>query len=149
MEGIILIGLPGSGKSSFYKERFFSTHVRISLDLLKTRYREERLLELCLATDQRFVIDNTNPTVKDRSKYIQAAQARDFKVTGYYFQSVVADCVRRNAERPKAERVPVVAIYTVAKKLVLPTLEEGFDELFTARLDGGNFTIEAGPPQAR
>jgi hypothetical protein len=62
MEAIIFSGLPGSGKSSFYKERFFNTHVRISLDLLKTRYRETRILEACLETDQRFVIDNTNPT---------------------------------------------------------------------------------------
>ena len=37
MEAIIFVGLPGSGKSSFYKERFFNSHVRISLDLLKTR----------------------------------------------------------------------------------------------------------------
>ena len=36
MEAIIFVGLPGSGKSSFYKERFFDSHVRISLDLLKT-----------------------------------------------------------------------------------------------------------------
>ena len=75
MEAIIFIGLPGSGKSSFYKERFFNSHVRISLDLLKTRYREDRLLDVCLETDQRFVIDNTNPTKAERSKYIKAVKS--------------------------------------------------------------------------
>ena len=42
MEAIVFIGLQASGKSSFYKERFFSTHVRISLDLLRTRNRERQ-----------------------------------------------------------------------------------------------------------
>src|SRR4051812_8782542 len=37
MEAVILIGIQGSGKSTFYRERFFDTHVRVSLDLLKTR----------------------------------------------------------------------------------------------------------------
>jgi tRNA(His) guanylyltransferase len=46
MEAIILVGLQGSGKSSCYKDRFFCTHVRISLDLLKTRFREKRMLEV-------------------------------------------------------------------------------------------------------
>ena len=42
MEAVVFAGLQASEKSSFFKERFFSTHVRISLDLLKTRNREER-----------------------------------------------------------------------------------------------------------
>ncbi len=37
IEAVLFVGAPGSGKTSFFKERFFSTHVRISLDLLKTR----------------------------------------------------------------------------------------------------------------
>jgi predicted kinase len=36
MEAVIFTGLQATGKSSFFKERFFSTHVRISLDLLRT-----------------------------------------------------------------------------------------------------------------
>jgi predicted kinase len=34
METVILIGIQGSGKSTFYRERFFDTLVRINLDLL-------------------------------------------------------------------------------------------------------------------
>ena len=33
MTAIILIGIPGSGKSTFCQQRFFFTHVRISLDM--------------------------------------------------------------------------------------------------------------------
>lgn len=142
MQAVIFIGLPGSGKSSFYKERFFSSHVRISVDLLKTRYRERRFMELCLATDQRFVIDNTNPARVDRAKYIEPAKASRFSVVGYYFQSKVEDCLRRNASRPEAERVPEVAIYSAAKKLELPSLSEGFEQLFYVRLENGQFVVE-------
>ena len=41
MEAVILIGIQGAGKSTFYKDRFFNTHVRINLDMLKTRHREK------------------------------------------------------------------------------------------------------------
>lgn len=149
MQAVIFIGLPGSGKSSFYKERFFSTHVRISLDLLKTRYRERRFMELCLATDQRFVIDNTNPARLDRSKYIEAAKARRFSIVGYYFQSKVEDCLGRNADRPEIERVPEVAIYSAAKKLELPSLSEGFEQLFYVGLENGRFVVEEWQDEVR
>jgi hypothetical protein len=44
MEAIIFIGLQGLGQSTFYRERFFMTHARISLDMLKTRHREQKLI---------------------------------------------------------------------------------------------------------
>lgn len=142
MEAVIFTGLQGAGKSSFYREQFFSTHMRISLDLVKTRYRELRFLEVCLATDQRFVIDNTNPTRKERSKYIEVAKASRYTVSGYYFQSIVEDCLLRNAKRLKSERVPDVAIFSVAKKLELLSLDEGFDQLFYVYLQNGKFIVE-------
>jgi predicted kinase len=142
MEAVIFVGLQGTGKSSFYKDRFFATHVRISLDLLKTRHREKRLLEVCTGTEQRFVIDNTNSTREDRFKYINQAKAARYTVTGYYFQSKVEDCLRRNAERAEAERVPAVAILSAAKKLELPSRDEGFDQLFYVRLAQGQFVVE-------
>ena len=41
MELILLIGIQASGKSTFFKRRYCDTHVRINLDMLKTRHREE------------------------------------------------------------------------------------------------------------
>lgn len=142
IEAVLFIGVPGSGKTSFFKERFFATHVRISLDLLKTRHRERRFLETCLATEQRFVIDNTSPTRSERSQYIAPASARRFEVVGYYFKSKVEDCLKRNAARPESERVPEVAIFAAAKRMELPTLDEGFDRLVYVRLEDGRFVIE-------
>ena len=140
MEAVIFTGLQGSGKSSFYKERFFSTHVRISLDLLRTRNREERLLAFCLETQQRFVIDNTNPTRDDRTKYIGRSKEAGFRVIGYYFRSKVEECLQRNEGRTDA--VPDVAITATAKKLEIPTMDEGFDQLWYVRIDDGQFVVE-------
>ena len=78
MEAIIFCGIQASGKTTFYKENFFKTHVRISLDLLNTRRKEDIFLRTCLQTQQRFVIDNTNPTKKERLPYIEKAKAFKF-----------------------------------------------------------------------
>ena len=142
MEGVIFMGIQGAGKSSFFMERFFSTHVRISLDLLKTRFRERTFLGACLRTEQRFVIDNTNPTREERQKYIAAAKANRYAVVGFYFQSKLADCLRRNSERSESYRVTDVAILSTAKKLELPTLDEGFDRLFYVRMEDQRFVVE-------
>ena len=40
MEMVLFVGIQATGKSSFYLERFFRTHVRINLDMLKTHHRE-------------------------------------------------------------------------------------------------------------
>ena len=142
MEGIIFMGIQGSGKSSFFKERFFSSHVHVSLDLLKTRHREQRMLDVCLGTGQRFVVDNTNPARDERIKYLNAIKAARFIAIGYYFQSRVEDCLRRNNERTEEACVPDVAILSTAKTLELPSLDEGFDQLFYVRLDDGRFVVE-------
>ena len=140
MEAILFAGLQGSGKSSFYKQRFFTTHMRISLDLLRTRNRERQFLALCLQTGQRFVVDNTDPTRQDRARYIGAAKDARFRVTGYYFRSKVEECLPRNADRD--EEVPAAALLATAKKLEIPSMAEGFDELFYVRLTEGGFIVE-------
>ncbi len=74
--------------------------------MLKTRHREALLLRCCLAMQQRFVVDNTNPTIAERARYIAPARAAGFRVVGYYFRAEARDCVGRNARRPARERVP-------------------------------------------
>lgn len=140
MEAVVFIGLQASGKSSFYKERYFSTHVRISLDLLRTRNRERQFLAACLVTRQAFVIDNTNPSRQDRAKYIEAAIEARYSVIGYYFRSKVDECLARNQER--SEIVPMAGILSTARKLELPRLDEGFEKLRYVRLTESGFVVE-------
>ena len=104
MEAVILIGIQGSGKSTFCRERLFHTHVRINLDMLQSRHRETILLTACLNAKQPFVVDNTNPTREERARYISAARAARFKVIGYYFQSQVREALLRNELRAPGQR---------------------------------------------
>lgn len=143
MEAVILIGLQGSGKSTFYRERFFHTHVRLSLDMLKTRHRERLPVRACVEAKQPFVVDNTNPTIFERQVYIGAARDAGFGVVGYYFRSRVEDCLRRNEQRPADRRVPPKGVLGTAGRMELPSSGEGFDELHYVRIDVvGGFVIE-------
>jgi predicted kinase len=143
MEAIIFVGLQASGKSTFYKERFFDTHVRINLDMLRTRHRERLLLHACIEMKQRFVVDNTNSTSTQRAGYIAQAREAGFAVIGYYFDSSVSDCIARNNRREWAARIPVIGIYARAMKLEIPTLSEGFDALYYVRIEGERgFVVE-------
>ncbi len=139
MNAVVLIGIQGSGKSSFYKERYFATHVHISLDQIKTRHRERRLIEACIETQQPFVVDNTNPTTADRCRYIDAARAAGYVIEAFYFRSKVDECLVRNAERERV--VPEVAILATASKLQRPSVHEGFDEVHYVRLTKTGFEV--------
>jgi predicted kinase len=143
VEAVIFIGLQGAGKSTFCKERFFTTHMRISLDMLRTRHRERCFLQTCIETRQHFVVDNTNLTRAERQVYIEAAKQAGFRVIGYYFQSKVEDCKRRNEQRPVGEQIPLKGILGAAGRMQIPSRDEGFDELHYVRIDEGNqFVVE-------
>lgn len=141
MQLILFVGLQGSGKSTFFARRFADTHVRLNMDMLVTRHRERLLFEACLAAKALAVIDNTNPTPEERARYIGPARAARFSVVGYYFQSSVETCRQRNEARSRV--VPLVGLLGTAKRLVRPTLAEGFDALHYVRPDGhGDFIVE-------
>jgi predicted kinase len=142
MECVMFIGIQGSGKSAFFKDRFADTHVRINLDMLKTRAREARFFELCLATRQPCVIDNTNPTAAERARYLAAAREHGFRAVGYYFDVPTRDALARNAARPENRRVPVPGLLGTAKRMEPPRVAEGFDELHRVRVAEGRFESE-------
>lgn len=131
MEAVIFIGVQGSGKSTYYREHFFHTHVRLSLDLLRTRHRHAQFLETCLSTLQRFVIDNTNVKRSERAVYIAAAKAAGFRVIGYYFDVDLQLAVERNSRRLGRDFIPPKGLVGTFRQIERPTLDEGFDALYT------------------
>jgi predicted kinase len=142
MEAIIFIGIQATGKSTFYRERFLNTHIRLNLDMLKTRHRENILLRACLEAKQPFVIDNTNPTIEDRHKYIQLAHHSKFKVIGYYFQSGLHESLQRNRQRDERDQIPEKGIKGTYSKLEDPSYAEGFDNLYGVVINkDSSFTV--------
>jgi predicted kinase len=151
MEAVIFIGIQGSGKSSFFRERFFDTHVRINLDMLRTRRREELLVAACLEAGQSFVIDNTNPLPADRARYLERARAAGFCTVAYIFESNLQEAMQRNNLRTGKQKVPAPAVAAAFKKLVPPSADEGFDEIYSVRLtaDRGFAVVGSGSQPQR
>ena len=132
-ECVIFIGLPASGKTTFYHQRFAGTHRHISKDHWPTAAnkdaRQAALISTALSEAVPFVVDNTNPSIADRAAIIALARNHGAPIVAYYFTATTREAVGRNRGREGKQRVPDVAIFTKAKQMVVPTLEEGFDEL--------------------
>jgi predicted kinase len=139
---VILMGLQGSGKSTFYKTHLDEDFVRVNLDTLKTRHQEHLLIEECLTHERNFAVDNTNPTRLDRQRYIIPAKKAGYRIVGYFLESKIKDCMQRNALRKGKARVPEKAIAATSNKLEIPSYEEGFDELYFVKNNGETMTIE-------
>jgi predicted kinase len=98
-------------------------------------------LTLCLETGQKFVVDNTNPTIASRAAYIQAAKQKRFTVVGYYFHTDLAEAMQRNGQRTGKEVVSVIGMRATHKKLQPPTLAEGFDRLYEVQIIDQRFEV--------
>lgn len=135
MEAVIFIGIQGTGKSTFYKERFYDTHIRINLDMLRTRHREDLLLDACIRARQRFVVDNTNVLERERAHYIQLAKPAGFQITGYYFQSRLQEALQRNDQRTGKAVIPLRGVLAKYRQMQRPRYAEGFDRLYFVSID--------------
>ena len=111
-KAIIFTGIQASGKSTFFKQHFRSGFVHI------------------------------NPTADDRQRYIKAAREHGYRIEGYFFQSIVRDCVERNSHRSGKACIPGKAIACTSNRLELPSYEEGFDALYFVRIQDGAFAVD-------
>jgi predicted kinase len=137
MESIVFIGLQASGKSTFYRQHFAETHELISKDLMPRKGKEQRqhqLIEAALQAGRSLVVDNTNPSRADRAAMLQQFQAYQASILGYYFSSVVEECMARNSQRSGKALVPDVGIFSTLKKLEKPGYDEGFHQLFHVQI---------------
>lgn len=149
LECVILVGLPGAGKTTFFRRRFAATHEHISKDLVprhakEKQARQEAQLRAALSAGRSVVVDNTNVTPAERQPVICAAREYGARVVGYYIEASTREAVARNERREGREKVPKVAIFVRAKHLVPPSLAEGFDELHVLRVDENGAFAEAG-----
>jgi predicted kinase len=153
VECVILVGLPGAGKTTFFLERLAATHDHVSKDEMRNNRRpsrrQDQLLDESLRAGRSVVVDNTNPSVAVRAPLIAAARRHGAEVVGYFFPVDAKDALRRNRAREGRARVPDVAIFTTRKRLQLPAHDEGFDRLFvvTVNEEPRSFDVKPLVPQ--
>ena len=134
----VLVGLPGSGKSQWLKDRriapISSDALRIILvddethqGIHRQVFRTVRFLlheRLKLGRPETYV-DATNLTVKDRRPYIVIGHMYNARVVAIWFDVPIEVCKERNRGRTRV--VPEQAIDLLAGRFVVPTIKEGFD----------------------
>ena len=139
---IIMMGIPASGKSTFVA-RHLQDFSRINLDNLRTREREDAMLHALFLSEEDIVVDNTNVSPEERDKYFQLADQNGYMTVGIFMESILSDCLKRNAQREGDARIPDLGVEARAKDLTPPTEEEPFDFLFYAKMKDGDFEVNA------
>lgn len=134
MDVLLFCGIQAAGKSTYYHCHCAFTHLLISKDLMGRQAHKERrqreLLHLALQAQHSVVIDNTNPTPAERVPLIEIAHQYGTTVIAYYFMTPLKQAIERNQQREEQSRIPVVALYSTAARLIPPTFEEGFDKIY-------------------
>jgi predicted kinase len=137
MRIVVLVGLPGSGKSTYLEQM----GVRgLSSDAIRKLLADDetdqtihaRVFEtLRYLLGQRLAIgrpvtyiDATNLTPEERRPYLEMGRAWECEVEAVFFDVPLEVCLDRNARRHRV--VPGEALAKMAAKLVPPTTEEGF-----------------------
>ena len=148
-EVAILVGLPGAGKTSFYRARLAGSHVHVSKDVIghgkDAGRRQLELVTQALRERRSVAVDNTNPRAEDRAPLIALARAGGARVVAYVLDTTPKESAARNRTRTGRERVPNVAVFVTAKRLQPPTAAEGFDAVYRVRAEGGGFEVVIEP----
>lgn len=142
---VLAIGLPGSGKSSWFKRHHITP---LSSDLLRTLLFDD-------ATEQRFqdlvfsnlrsmlkarliarrpmnYVDATNLSPHERHTWIKMARDYGYEAQAVFFDVPVEVCIERNRRRDRM--VPEDVMQRMAGKLRPPTFEEGFAKITVVRV---------------
>ncbi len=138
----MLIGIPGSGKSTFAK----TLSATLKCDIASTdkvrkdnpKWKEEqvwpevyRLCAEALKDGKDIIFDATNITPKVRERFVSEVEKYGVKMVmgAYYFNTSKEECFSRVVERNKLADslfLPPEVVYSYGEKIVFPTLEEGF-----------------------
>lgn len=122
-EMILLVGAPGSGKSTF-ASRNFPTYTRINKDTLGTDKKCLKACKTALDNYECVIIDNTNRENKNRVDYLNLAAERNITVKCFWLTAKKEIAVAQNRLREK--KVPAIAINYYYAHFQEPMLSEGF-----------------------
>jgi len=122
---VVLVGMPGSGKTTWVKNNLLDSFIHINKDKIKNG-GEIKLIKECIRDAQSFVIDGTNPSQTKREKYYKLASDAKYNITVIYFtrNGVGWNNLREN------DKVPMVAYHMYYKNLVPPNPDNTPGTLF-------------------
>ncbi len=142
---VLTIGLPGSGKSSWFKRRGVTP---LSSDMLRTllfeNITEQRYQDLVFSTLRSLLrarliagmpwnyIDATNLSPKERHGWIKMAREFGYEVHAVFFNVTLEVCMERNLRR--ARIVPEDVMRRMSAKLRPPTFDEGFSKIIMVKV---------------
>jgi predicted kinase len=142
---VLAIGLPGSGKSSWFKRHQITP---LSSDLLRALLfddaQEQRFQDLVFSNLRSMLkarliarratnyVDATNLTPHERHSWIKLAKDYGYEVQAVFFDVPVEVCLDRNRRRQRS--VDDAVMQRMADKLRPPTFEEGFSKITVVRV---------------
>ncbi len=142
---VLAIGLPGSGKSSWFKRHNITP---LSSDMLRALLfddpTEQRFQDLIFSNLRSMLkarliahrpmnyVDTTNLTPHDRHSWIKLAKDFGFEVQAVFFEVPLEVCLERNQKRERV--VPEEIMRRFAEKLKPPSFEEGFSKITVVRV---------------
>jgi len=128
---VVLVGIPGSGKSTFGKQLQERGWLRISQDDLGNRFRCEVELIKGLLRGQNVVVDRCNFDEEQRYPYIRCGLLRGCRIGAVVFAIPVEDCIDRVMNRTQHETLPASkhaanVVRRFASMYRPPNQQEGF-----------------------
>jgi predicted kinase len=142
---VLTIGLPGSGKTSWFRRRgitpLSSDLLRMMLfdDIAEQRYQDLVFSTLRYLLRARMIarmpwnyVDATNLSPRERRGWIKMAQEFGYEVQAVFFDVPVEVCTERNQRRGRL--VPEDVMQRMAQKLRPPTFDEGFSKITVVRV---------------
>jgi predicted kinase len=136
-ELVVMVGLQGSGKSTWVSRHLAGTHTVVSKDhwpnARRREARQQRVVAELLAAGASVVVDNTNPSPEDRAPLIAAGRLAGAPVRAVWMDTPTDVCIERNDAREGRARVPLQGLLGTRTRLVPPTTDEGFDRVDVVR----------------
>lgn len=136
-EMIIMIGYPGSGKSTFAKNYFGRNDYKIiNMDTCRTKSKCIKLCEEYASSSLSFVIDNTNPDIDSRKIYIDIAKKYKYNIRCFIIECDMNTAFHTSHYRSyindgSIEHIPIIAYRIFNKKFQKPTMKEGFSDIIS------------------